>query len=200
MEHWSFMMTKEMSPGDREVVQGKSDARKQAVDCLSWLLALLRAQYWSYQNSHWTVTGDSFYGSHLLFQRIYDGDEENEGEDDEGISGEIDALAEKIVGTYGPEALHSKSLLAMVGKWTCRWEQVDCLHKRGLLSEQDFKKVCRWVYEKLESLGELTMGMDDFLMALDSEHETNEYLLRQALRSKEFAKAAESDWASMNEE
>jgi hypothetical protein len=159
---------------------------------LQWLLALLRAQYWSYQNSHWEAVGDSSYESHLLFQRIYAGDD-SEGEGDDGIQGEVDQLAEKMVGTFGPEAVDQKVLLKMSAYWIGRWCQVGCLHERGLLSEDDAHQVIKDTYHRLKNMGRLTLGMDDFLMSLDSEHETNEYLLRQMLRRKQASQA----WAEM---
>jgi len=195
MEHWSFMQGG--CPASPESVAKK----KAAVECLQWLLSLLRAQYWTYQNAHWVAGGENAYGTHLLFQRIYAGDDDNEGEDDDGIQGEVDALAEKMVAAFGEESVDPKTLLKMSEKWICRWCVVkDCLHKRALLSEQDFQKLAKWVYDKLKALGELSLGMDDFLMSLASEHETNEYLLRQVLRSKESARMAADDWAALTKE
>lgn len=195
MHRWSFMSRGCVTAPD------KLESKKVAIECLQWLLSLLRAQYWMYQNAHWEVRGENFYGSHLLLQRIYAGDEDNEGEDDDGIQGEVDALAEKMVGAYGGESVDPQALIKMTEKWICRWGAVeDCLHKRALLSEQDFQKICKWVYDKLKNLGELSLGMDDFLMSLASEHETNEYLLRQVLRSKESARMAAEDWSALAKE
>jgi len=160
--------------------------REKAVDLLRHLLSLLRAQYWMYQEAHWKVQGGGFYGSHLLFQRIYEGDD-SEGEDDEGIQGEVDALAEKMVGAYGDEAICTQILMERTSAWISRWCAIECLHARALLSEADFQQVVRVTYERLKAMGQLSLGMDDFLMSLASEHETNQYLLRQVLRSKEAA-------------
>jgi len=139
----------------------------------------LRAQYWAYQNAHWEVQGPNFYGSHLLFQRIY------EGED--GIQNEVDVLAEKMVGTYGSKAVCATTLVSMTAKWILRWGKIDCLHKRMLLSEMDFQRCVEKTYDDLKAMNELSLGMDDWLMATASSHETNQYLLRQVLRSKESA-------------
>ena len=49
-------------------------------------------------------------------------------------------------------------------------------------------------------MGEMSLGMDDFLMATANEHETNQYLLRQVLRSIDSAKTAADDWASLKME
>ena len=68
-----------------------------------------------------------------------------------------------------------------------RWGKAQCRHRRGLLSEADVQEIIKNVYDSLKQMGELSLGMDDFLMATASEHETNQYLLRQVLRSKESA-------------
>lgn len=164
---WSFM--------HKEAQEHDVDA----VEMLQWLLACLRAQYWAYQQAHWQVRGGSFYGNHLLFQRLY-----------ESVVDQTDTLAEKMVGVYGGDAVDGMDLGAKFEAWLRRWDQVDCLHQRGILSEQDFQSACRSVYERLGQLGELTLGMDDFLMATANEHETNEYLLRQVLRQKQ----ASTEW------
>jgi hypothetical protein len=147
-----------------------------AVKLLQPLLALLRAQYWMYQESHWQTKGPAYYGNHLLFQRLY-----------ESVTEQIDTLAEKMVGTYGPEAVSSAAMAPLFEQWVGRWLPVDCLHQRGLVSESDMQMVTKQVYERLKAIGELSLGMDDFLMATASDHETNQYLLRQVLRSKEAA-------------
>lgn len=57
---------------------------------LASLLALLRAVYQIHQAAHWQSRGTSYYGDHLLFQRLY-----------EAVLPEIDAVAERTVGTAG---------------------------------------------------------------------------------------------------
>lgn len=170
--------------------------RENAVKHLRQLLSILRAQYWLYQNLHWEVQGDAFYGSHLLFQRIYEGDE---GEGDEGIQGEVDALAEKMVGTYGNDAVASAVLIALVSQWLQKWSQVECLFRRALYSELYARACIRRTYDQLKASGSLSLGMDDLLMGLDSDHETNEYLIRQVLRAKESAQQTAPDWAALRE-
>lgn len=149
-------------------------ARKaMAVKLLQPLLALLRAQYWTYQEAHWQTRGGAYYGNHLLFQRLY-----------ESTVDQIDTLAEKMVGTYGTDVVSSAALAPLFDEWVRRWAAVDCPHERGLVSESDLQSVTRQVYERLKAIGELSLGMDDFLMAMANDHETNQYLLRQVLRSK----------------
>jgi len=187
MQSWSFM------PGGS--FPSLENARKElsqkgaAVEMLQWLLACLRSQYWSYQESHWQVRGQSFYGDHLLFQRLYG-----------SVQDQVDTLAEKMVALYGEKAVDGLDLGAKFEVFIRRWGDADCLHKRGLLSETDFQALCKWVYDKLTAMGEMSLGMDDFLMATANEHETNQYLLKQVLRSKESARLAADDWAALKEE
>lgn len=177
---WSFLEQK-MSENPEEETETEDDG----ITRLKWLLALLRAQYWSYQHSHWTVMGNTAYGDHLLFQRLYD-----------GVRDQIDGLAEKMVGTYGVESINSEDLLSMFVFWNERWDEVDCLHRRGLTSERDLQDVIEDTYETLKESDELSLGMDDFLMATASEHETNQYLLRQILRSK----TAMTEWVPLKKD
>jgi DNA-binding ferritin-like protein len=162
--NWSFVAMQ-----DDDFVEDTLDGLQK----LKWLLALIRAQYWSYQHAHWVVRGDASYGNHLLFQRLY-----------ESVTEQVDTLAEKIVGMHGPEALDREEMVSMFAYWNERWDVVDCLHRRGLTSESDCQNVIKDTYDELKDSGELSLGMDDFLMAMASEHETNQYLLRQVLRNK----------------
>ena len=159
---------------------------ENTVERLQWLLACLRAQYWMYQQSHWQVMGDAYYGNHLLFERLY-----------KSVIDQVDTLGEKMVSMHGPEAVNALDLGGKFEVWIKRWDLTECLHRRGLQAEQDFQVACQSVYETLGESGVLTLGMDDFLMATANEHETNEYLLRQTLRSKESARTAAADWASI---
>ncbi len=105
-----------------------------------------------------------------------------------------------MVAAYGPDAVDGLDLGAKFESFIRRWSDTDCLHERGLLSEQDFQEICERVYKQLKSMGEMSLGMDDFLMATANEHETNQYLLRQVLRSIDSAKTAGDDWASLKTE
>lgn len=145
------------------------------VEQLQWLLACLRAQYWSYQQSHWQTSGVAAYGDHLLFERLYG-----------SVTGQVDTLAEKMVGTYGPDAVDGMELGAKFEFWIRRWSQIDDHHDRGLLSETCFQDCCKQTYEVLRAEFALSLGMDDFLMSIASEHETNEYLLGQVVRNQEW--------------
>jgi DNA-binding ferritin-like protein len=174
LESWTLL--------GRRAVANETEANARSVEMLQWVLAGLRAQYWNYQESHWQVRGTSFYGDHLLFQRLY-----------ESVTDQVDALAEKIVASFGVDAVSTRVLHPKFDQWLAQWSNTSCLHMRGLQSEEAIQEAIRRAYARLKELGTLTLGMDDFLMATASEHETNEYLLKQVLRTKEAAPA----WAAL---
>lgn len=139
---------------------------------LQWLLSCFRAQHWSYQESHWRASGPTYYGDHLLFERLYN-----------SIGADMDTLAEKMVAMFGGSAVATLALAPKSMYWLEKWAKVSCLHERGMLSERCFLSCCRRTYDLLKAANALTLGMDDFLMATSSAHETNLYLLQQVLRT-----------------
>jgi len=150
----------EASPAQREVAR----------QLLRNLLAVLRAQYLSYQTSHWQVVGEAYYGNHLLFQRLY-----------ESVQEQIDGLAEKMVGYLGIEAVALSPQIEGIEKFTLQWAKVPCHHRRGLLSERYCQETIKTAYDSIKAAGAMTLGLDDFLMATSNEHDSNQFLLQQAL-------------------
>jgi hypothetical protein len=140
---------------------------------LRGLLSLLRSQYLSYQTSHWQVVGNTAYGNHLLFQRLY-----------EAVQAEIDGLAEKMVAYLGVEAVSLPDQVDLIGGWVARWSSVTGdHHARGLQSEVDAQAMFRKAYDTIKSVKAMTLGLDDFLMATANAHDTNAYLLQQVLNA-----------------
>jgi len=140
-------------------------------DALQEALALLRAQQWNYWSSHWQAQGDNAYGNHLLFQRLY-----------EGMEDRIDALAEKIVGYFGAEAVDDSLIIEKTQKWIKKWEGGE-LVSRAILSEHDMQSTFKTAYDRLKDDDALSLGLDDYLMAAANDHETNLYLLQQVDKS-----------------
>jgi DNA-binding ferritin-like protein len=141
---------------------------KNTTEILQEILALLRAQYFNYWTSHWQSQGANYYGNHLLFQRLY-----------EAIQEEIDTLAEKIVGYFGNEHVDNKIIMEKAKKWTDQWDGE--IVQRALKSEQDLQDALKTAYDKLDK--DKSLGLDDFLAATASAHETNLYLLGQLDKS-----------------
>ena len=135
-------------------------------ELLKEMLAFLRAQSWLLISLHWQVKGSNFYELHLLFERLYG-----------ALGGQIDSLAEKIVGYYGSEAVEMNDSMSRAQKWLKEWkgEPVDA----ALASEKQLQTLIRQTYETMKEKKELSLGLDDFLMALANDHETHLYLLGQ---------------------
>lgn len=138
-----------------------------------WLLATLRMLYHNYQESHWVASGDVFYGNHLLFQRLYG-----------AVVGEIDAVAERMVGLCGETSIDSVQGIKMMAYWAERWAGIACPITRGIQAEQDLQRVTSDLYRLLDGAGVKTMGVDDLLMTIANTHETHQYLLGRVLAGK----------------
>lgn len=151
------------------------------MNLLIQLLSILRALHWSHWTSHWKSKGQNSYQTHLLFERLYT-----------GVAEDIDTLAEKIVGEYGPEALEDVPVMGMSSRFLSGHEG-SSLISRALEMEEHLQKAIKVSYEDLKNSGDLSLGMDDFLMALANSHETNLYLLRQNLRTGSKVTAASGD-------
>lgn len=143
---------------------------------MTTLLAILRAQYWNYQTSHWTSKGMPYYGDHLLFQRLY-----------EQVQEEIDVLAEKMVGYFGAHAVEASASLEAMQEWVDRWTDEDDLFLRALKSEEDLQVTFKATYDMISDAGGMTLGLDDWIMATANSHESHQYLLQQRRTPKQAA-------------
>lgn len=139
---------------------------------LQGILSVLRAQYMSYQTSHWQAQGQAYYGNHLLFQRLY-----------ESVQAEVDAVAEKVVGYLGVESVDLAPQVELVLSWVFRWSKVADHHKRGLQSERDVQAVLQASYDAIKAARAMTLGLDDWIMATANAHDTNAYLLQQVVQA-----------------
>ena len=143
--------------------------QQQCPQILKVMLATLRAAQLIHWTGHWQAGGPSQYGDHLLLERIYS-----------GISEEIDTLAEKLVGKYGSDCVDPTEQACMLADAT-KVLTPDCHSniERSLHVELELQKLFKSAYECLDHMGILTLGMDDFLMAMANSHDTYVYLLRQ---------------------
>ncbi|MBD3260150.1 MAG: hypothetical protein GF334_00465 [Candidatus Altiarchaeales archaeon] len=148
-------------------------------ELLQILLGAMRAMHWNYWTSHWQVSGSSFYGDHLMFSRMY-----------EALVEEIDTLAEKMVGTFGPDSVENTSQMNWASSFLRSWSVYKCPYCRGLRSEKELQGLFKSFYEKLKEGNALSLGMDDYLMATASSHETNIYLLQQRMLKQEAIRKA----------
>lgn len=161
--------------GDLGGTWSKQASQKDiSLPTLQVLLAILRGAHWAHWTSHWQVKGQSYYGDHLLLERIY-----------ESLIEEIDTLAEKIVGTYGAMAVAPVEQAQIMANTLLPVAEAQAENdpiRRALVIEEALQVVFKNIYNALKEIDALTLGMDDFLMSMANAHETNLYLLRQRTR------------------
>lgn len=147
---------------------------------LSGLLAVLRAMHISIHEGHWTASGPNFYSDHLLLERVYAGTGGGPV-----LQDDIDGLGERIVAYCGPEFVDSrvvtKKALGLIDAWH---DATPSPVSRALHAEESLQVALRAVYDALRQSadhggGPVPLGLDDFLMAMASAHDTNRYLLQQ---------------------
>lgn len=141
-------------------------------------LAQLRLMYLFYQNCHWQVKGKRFYSDHLLFQRLY-----------EGLEDQIDSAAEKIMGTLDSKAvdifLHLdlfktliKNFISVDDKF--KLSEAECIQK-ALIAEKAFRALSEKLKLTLEEDKKMSLGWDDLIAANYNASESRSYLLFQSL-------------------
>lgn len=142
------------------------DAKKQ----MSLYVAFLRALYQIYQNAHWETKGEVFYGNHLLFQRLYEATQEH-----------VDNAAEKTIGVYGTLYKLDPLIARLCMKYSAK-NFNDNWAKTILTAENIFLKFSQKLYDDLKDNNEITLGVDDLIMAISNAHEVHVYLLKQILK------------------
>ena len=136
------------------------------------ILAHLRALQWVYTTTHWTSSGPNSYGDHLLLQRLY-----------EGLDKPIDALGERMVAYFGPQAvapevIHERVDQVLPGVMGLTRSPLDALH----MLERRLQRAIRKAWKANQDSGdEMSLGIDDFLMGLANERDEAIYLLKQRL-------------------
>jgi DNA-binding ferritin-like protein len=152
----------------------------QGCTSLVSLLALLRAAFLLHQIHHWQIGGDPFYGDHLLLQRLYEGEDPEEGG---GPADEIDALAEKIVGHFGmiPPAQFAQTMGQFVANFSPASLDPNSMLTSSLEIEKVILSTITSVRQTLETGDELSDGMDNLLQGIADAHETFVYLLQQRI-------------------
>ena len=134
-------------------------------------VATLRAIYLLEQTGHWRTRGISFYGKHLLFERIY-----------QAAAKDADIAAERFIGVFGEECVDYSAQCEYINKLLTKYSSVsDCPLEISLAIEEDFLAFSQQVYDALEKEGILTLGLDDMIMSLCASSEDRCYLLQQAL-------------------
>lgn len=138
-------------------------------------VASLKAVSLIHQHNHWTTKGHTFYGDHLLFERLYKSTLED-----------LDLAAEKFIGLFGDSylnySLQAKLLNSVLLKYNNLEDEPLAL---SLSVEKDFLKFSKDAYNCFEEEGRLTLGLDDMIMSIAGNHETATYLLQQTIDQSE---------------
>jgi DNA-binding ferritin-like protein len=135
---------------------------------LTEFFGLLHALYWVHWTGHWQSQGPSYYGDHLMFGRMY-----------ESMREEIDMLAEKMIPMLGIHSVDPGAHIPLVHAWIQRWSTESDPVLRSLRAEMEFQGAVKRVYDGLKENGDITLGMDDYLMSIANDHEVHLYLLKQ---------------------
>lgn len=138
----------------------------------SLYIATLKAIAQIHQHNHWTTRGISFYGDHLLFDRLYDSALED-----------LDLAAEKLIGLFGDDVINYDYQAELLNKVLLKYSKLEgSPMEMSLAIEKDFMVFSKSAYEELEKEGTLSLGLDDMIMAISSNREESVYLLQQSLK------------------
>lgn len=137
---------------------------------LAVLLSVTRALAQLHQTHHWQAGGETYYGDHLLFDRLY-GD----------VNEEIDQVAERLVGLASPDLVDASTIASQVERTlreTFRSDAKDPV-AASLAAEEAYLQMLAAVSDSLEEQDLLTYGTDDLLAGIADKHEEHVYLLRR---------------------
>jgi DNA-binding ferritin-like protein len=91
---------------------------EQSASALSRLVALLRAVQLLHHTAHWQTAGATFYGDHLLYERLYT-----------GITEEYDSLGEKTVYLAGVGAVDAVAQAQLVAGFVAGFAGADLVRR-----------------------------------------------------------------------
>lgn len=137
---------------------------------MSALLTSLRAAAVIHQTHHWQTRGQSFYGDHLLFERLYN-----------DTVPAIDSVAERLVGLGGVALVdpvtQTRHLARCIAQ--CYEGSSGNLVQVSLHKEYKVLEAIKIVLGVLKNAGLLTDGTENLLQDIADKHEEFVYLLKQ---------------------
>jgi DNA-binding ferritin-like protein len=163
------MMPSEGQPADHHQ-EVPAEISEEFTYHIAWLRVL---EIW-FHHAHWSTRGETYYGDHLLFERIYN-----------GVTELIDPLAEKAVGMCGVGVVDTHTCSKLVAEMLCsypspsRAEEATMIAATGLALVKDYLETLDETYKKIKGMGAMTMGLDDLLMSHANKLEEFVYLLKQ---------------------
>ncbi len=131
-----------------------------------------------FQTLHWQINGQSFYGDHLMFQRIY-----------ETFDDQIDAVAEKAVGLGNEKLVDSGKITKTLDIFlnhirsnaptAVMDDNKQSFSIKGKYALEVFIQTVEKIMLELKDKGELSKGLDNLLAGILDIQESNLYLLKQ---------------------
>lgn len=134
---------------------------------LQTLLSQLHTIYALHRSAHWQARGISFYGDHQMFEKMYT-----------PIIDEIDTLAERIVITFSPECVDASLLYPVISEQIQSFTRdYECPFDRVYAAEYELISMISECMQMIDEAEMITLGWEDFLGELTSQHEEHLYLL-----------------------
>lgn len=139
----------------------------------------LRMIHLWFHGAHHLTSGQSFAGDHVnLYGKIYT-----------EVQDQVDGAIEKSIGLFGEECGDpievTKKALEIMLEYPSPIEQSPAgIAAVGLQIERDYLEFSKALYEGLKKSGDLSLGLDDFIMANSNAHETFVYLLQRRVKSE----------------
>lgn len=132
-------------------------------------LASLKALYTIHQTHHWQTMGSTFYGDHLLLERLY-----------KAVQDEIDTVGEKLVSLDSPAVtnyfIQTRHSLAFLQAITLSDKPPMVT---SFIGELVFIEMGELIKKRLEEAGLLTSGLANMMEDILDRHESHVYLLQQ---------------------
>jgi DNA-binding ferritin-like protein len=148
---------------------------EKCVKVAALYIATLQALAIITTQNHWLTRGTTFYGNHLLFERLYD-----------SALDDLDAAAEKMIGIFGDEVLNYELQAELLNKVILKFKNLEGSPlEMSLAIEKEFIALSKSAYDCFKEEGKMTLGLDDELMSIASNRETSVYLLQQALKGSD---------------
>ncbi len=141
------------------------------------ILATLQAAALVHQTNHWSVRGNTFYGDHLLFQRLYSESQEF-----------VDQIAERAIGSgevaWIDAVALSQATTAMMKFFASSpsFSELEVSDRVSVSLAAEFFVLgeLKHTIERYESEGRLTPGISNLLEGVADKHESFVYLLKQS--------------------
>ena len=157
-----------------QVFEEKLSKDNDINNSLNTYLSMLRALSILHQITHWTSNGVNFYQIHLLTDRLYN----------ETLK-HIDDVGEKITGLFGNNVITPTTHIQFVSDFVAKHQSKNKLQSL-LNAEKEFLEFSKAFYQMLYGKDKLSLGFDDLISSIASDHESFTYLLQNSMKEDEI--------------